>query len=98
MPSQRTRVRLAPEDPMPRSEIPCVVGLAARLDERRNRLNPGTSRSRSSRFVPGLCCRAVLSSVVTLAGVSERTRSEEHTSELQSLRHLVWLLLLEKNY
>src|ERR1039458_8350048 len=70
MPSQRTRVRLAPEDPMPRSEIPCVVGLAARLDERRNRLNPGTSRSRSSRFVPGLCCRAVLSSVVTLAGGS----------------------------
>src|ERR1035438_3540666 len=70
MPSQRTRVRLAPEDPMPRSEIPCVVGLAARLDERRNRLNPGTSRNRSSRFVPGLCCRAVLSSVVTLAGVS----------------------------
>src|ERR1035438_10411229 len=25
MPSQRTRVRLAPEDPMPRSEIPCVA-------------------------------------------------------------------------
>src|ERR1035441_4237126 len=70
MPSQRTRVRLAPEDPMPRSEIPCVVGLAARLAERRNRRTPGTSRNRSSRFVPGLCCRAVLSSVVTLAGVS----------------------------
>src|ERR1017187_7728089 len=70
MPSQRTRVRLAPEDPMPRSEIPCVGGLAASLDVRRNRLNPGTSRSRSSRFVPGLCCRAVLSSVVTLAAVS----------------------------
>src|ERR1035438_10572829 len=28
---------------------------------------------------------------------SEGTRSEEHTSELQSLRHLVCRLLLEKN-
>ena len=27
----------------------------------------------------------------------DRTRSEEHTSELQSLRHLVCRLLLEKN-
>src|SRR5450759_1892413 len=70
MPSQRTRVRLAPEDPMPRSEMPWVVGLAARLEERRKRLKPGTSRRRSSRFVPGLSCRAVLSRVVTLAGVS----------------------------
>src|ERR1022692_5287807 len=70
MPSQRTRVRLAPEDPMPRSEMPCVVGLAARLEERRNRLNPGTSRNRSSRLVPGLCSRAVVSRTVTLAGVS----------------------------
>ena len=33
---------LAPDDPSPRSEIPCVVGLAARLDERRNILKPGT--------------------------------------------------------
>src|ERR1035438_3102849 len=30
------------------------------------------------------------------AGVSCRSRSEEHTSELQSLRHLVCRLLLEK--
>src|SRR5258705_6014797 len=28
---------------------------------------------------------------------TQRTRSEEHTSELQSLRHLVCRLLLEKN-
>ena len=54
MPSQRTSVRLAPEDPMPRREMPCVVGLATMLDDRRKRLNPGTSRNRSSRFVPGL--------------------------------------------
>src|SRR5258705_7519314 len=30
------------------------------------------------------------------AGASNSTRSEEHTSELQSLRHLVCRLLLEK--
>src|SRR5205814_9315417 len=29
-------------------------------------------------------------------GLSSKTRSEEHTSELQSLRHLVCRLLLEK--
>src|SRR5947199_7669676 len=29
-------------------------------------------------------------------GLDRRTRSEEHTSELQSLRHLVCRLLLEK--
>src|SRR5262245_62295524 len=34
-------------------------------------------------------------SLVTLTG-GERVRSEEHTSELQSLRHLVCRLLLEK--
>src|SRR5258705_6229266 len=30
-------------------------------------------------------------------GLKYRTRSEEHTSELQSLRHIVCRLLLEKN-
>src|ERR1035438_7141732 len=30
----------------------------------------------------------------TVTGLSRRTRSEEHTSELQSLRHLVCRLLL----
>src|ERR1039458_10805959 len=39
-------------------------------------------------------CRA--SSMVWHMGFSRYTRSEEHTSELQSLRHLVCRLLLEK--
>src|ERR1035441_10872047 len=34
--------------------------------------------------------------VVTLPTISGGNRSEEHTSELQSLRHLVCRLLLEK--
>src|SRR5438045_6489033 len=33
---------------------------------------------------------------VNVVSVSVYVRSEEHTSELQSLRHLVWRLLLEK--
>src|ERR1019366_4885502 len=70
MPSQSTSVRLAPEDPMPRSEMPCVVGLATMLEERRERLKPGRSRGRSSRLARGLCCKPMASSVVTLAGVS----------------------------
>src|ERR1017187_2876724 len=70
MASHKTSVRLAPEDPRPRSETPCVVGLATRLDERRNRLKPGTERRRSSRLTPGVCCRSETSRVETLAGVS----------------------------
>src|SRR5258705_8685566 len=34
--------------------------------------------------------------VVLFAGTEQHVRSEEHTSELQSLRHLVCRLLLEK--
>src|SRR5438045_7123938 len=33
-----------------------------------------------------------------LGSITNTQRSEEHTSELQSLRHLVCRLLLEKNY
>src|SRR5437899_4565363 len=33
---------------------------------------------------------------LTIAAVTKHLRSEEHTSELQSLRHLVCRLLLEK--
>src|SRR5205814_9454155 len=45
--------------------------------------------------VGGMCAESAAASAiwgVTLAGI----RSEEHTSELQSLRHLVCRLLLEK--
>src|SRR5258705_4174303 len=38
----------------------------------------------------------LLGSVIELLALCERARSEEHTSELQSLRHLVCRLLLEK--
>src|SRR6185436_4326255 len=42
MPSSRTRVRLCPLGPIPRSETPWVVGCATRLLVRRKRLNVGT--------------------------------------------------------
>ena len=70
MPSHSTRDRLAPEEPMPRRLIPCVVGCATRLDERRNRLKPGTVRRRSSRLSPGVSRICLLSSTDTAAGVS----------------------------
>src|SRR5947199_6622488 len=59
----------------------------ARSRTRSSRSSFGTqerSRSRSSRQ-PG-----------TITAPQNRARSEEHTSELQSLRHLVCRLLLEK--
>src|SRR5436853_4257155 len=54
----------------------------------------GVSLTRS----PPVASRAIASrnaSIVSSSGSSE-VRSEEHTSELQSLRHLVCRLLLEK--
>src|SRR5438045_7403036 len=51
---------------------------------------PISSRPRPSTITCRRCCR---SSACARAG---RLRSEEHTSELQSLRHLVCRLLLEK--
>jgi len=72
--SQSTRVRLAPVDPVARSETPCVVGFATTLDERRKRLKPGICRSRSSSSAPGMSCSCPASNVVMAAGVSlERT-------------------------
>src|SRR5437899_6647228 len=47
----------------------------------------GSCRSRRS-----ACCGAP----DPATGTAEQSRSEEHTSELQSLRHLVCRLLLEK--
>src|SRR5512139_4235374 len=41
-PSSVTRARPAPEGAMERNETPCVVGLADRLELRRNSDSPGT--------------------------------------------------------
>jgi hypothetical protein len=72
--SQSTSVRLAPVDPVARSETPCVVGLATTLDDRRNRLKPGIWRRRSSNSAPGMSCSCCAPRVVMAAGVSlERT-------------------------
>ncbi|MNQ57276.1 hypothetical protein D3C85_714240 [compost metagenome] len=49
-PSSVTSARPAPEGAMARKDIPCVVGLAARLEVRRNRDTAGTvARASSSR-------------------------------------------------
>src|ERR1035438_7167024 len=47
-------------------------------------------------FRSGIASRSRTSSKRIIGPLPERHRSEEHTSELQSLRHLVCRLLLEK--
>src|SRR2546425_5215014 len=46
--------------------------------------------------LPAIARRAVADQMHRLLGVRQRLRSEEHTSELQSLAYLVCRLLLEK--
>src|ERR1039458_4184471 len=54
----------------------------------------------TSGITPRGCCRSARGIRGTCRWMDRRarTRSEEHTSELQSLRHLVCRLLLEKRY
>src|SRR5436853_2074209 len=61
------------------------------------------SRRRPRRWAPGGCARRRAAGPAQPAGAPAQpaqalpaSRSEEHTSELQSLRHLVCRLLLEK--
>lgn len=75
MPSESTSVRLVPVEPIPRSEMPWVVGLAAKLEERRSSVKPGTMRSRSSMLTPGMRFSSGVPSVVMEAGLSEATLS-----------------------
>src|SRR5437899_8936190 len=88
------RSTLFPYTTLFRSRFPPVAGNAARN-------HPLASRVRSQQW----CCAPVrLRSGGTRSSASSAnwrrarlaSRSEEHTSELQSLRHLVCRLLLEK--
>src|SRR5262245_63930919 len=63
------------------------------LDERRRRGKPGEAAADHDDV--GLVGRVGRAGLVKTGRVRSR-RSEEHTSELQSLRHLVCRLLLEK--
>src|SRR5438045_7735818 len=66
----------------------------------RSTLFPYTTLFRSRRFVEcdvmHRACGEILQTQLREAAVALFDRSEEHTSELQSLRHLVCRLLLEK--
>src|SRR5947199_882010 len=55
----------------------------------------GSAPSRGEEVHPGIQVRATVGRQRSLHS-HDRRRSEEHTSELQSLRHLVCRLLLEK--
>ena len=87
-------MRLAPDAESPRSVTPCVVGLAARDDDRRNSVKPGVKRSASSTVVAAELRRSADDTTVVAAGVStprssrrpavtvtvsrERRRAEDH--------------------
>jgi hypothetical protein len=51
-----TRLRPAPDGAIERSDTPCVVGLAPRLDVRRNKDNAGTCLSATSKRSNGAIC------------------------------------------
>src|SRR5205814_9494355 len=82
----------------PRCEFHFLRGRFKRIAEARGRVRLG--HQQKSR--PLSCCRlrSRLALAATRAAASPlpttAARSEEHTSELQSLRHLVCRLLLEK--
>src|SRR5258705_3019209 len=60
-------------------------------------ISSSTNRSfPSTSSMPICCARKACSKYAELMGIELVERSEEHTSELQSLRHLVCRLLLEK--
>src|SRR5256885_9154063 len=84
------RSTLFPYTTLFRSHLPDVVALEAEVLDpkaRRSRLTGSTSTTR--RRVPGECR-------TTARGAPTWSRSEEHTSELQSPCNLVCRLLLEK--
>src|SRR5438045_7311080 len=59
-------------------------------------LFPYTTLFRSPRSSGRSRCKSSSADSVSLPRATAASRSEEHTSELQSLRHLVCRLLLEK--
>ena len=63
-------MRLAPDAESPRRVTPCVVGLAARDEDRRNSVKPGVNRSASSTVVAAELRRSADDTTVVAAGVS----------------------------
>src|SRR5258708_27840497 len=69
---------------------------APRLDRRRRRDLPGTARTGLQSLPGALLKRRRASNLLAGPRKMAASRSEEHTSELQSPDHLVCRLLLEK--
>src|SRR3989441_1526433 len=61
-----------------------------------NTSNPALTQSCGQIPAGQACLQASFSDSVKAAGIGDAVRSEEHTSELQSLAYLVCRLLLEK--
>src|ERR1035441_1419174 len=74
----------------PEPVIACTVSCPAKHS------NFSWSPHAENRHIVCRCSWAIWPRSLYWVALSSRTRSEEHTSELQSLRHLVCRLLLEK--
>src|SRR5258705_9044378 len=70
----------------------------ASIPNEASRADPGAEVDRNESETASIGCSRSRTAPrrLSLPGSRRRTRSEEHTSELQSLRHLVCRLLLEK--
>src|SRR5262245_62469927 len=86
-PGRPPRPRRSTPRPGPGRTVDASLGPPVELGGGRHRIGAkqGSLENRSNR-----------AGIVPVVAPSSATRSEEHTSELQSLRHLVCRLLLEK--
>src|SRR2546429_4274659 len=75
---------------------PCSLRAGAVSSARSRRPSNGVCSSRVSALASVIHFRNSLAAPGRSAAASDRARSEEHTSELQSRLHLVCRLLLEK--
>src|ERR1039458_3371596 len=97
---------LRSKNPTPTNTIPLriikiqmvVAAFAPPIDAANDWISVPAGAITWTAFTPGIFSASLVSTPVTLAcacGQETYARSEEHTSELQSLRHLVCRLLLE---
>src|ERR1035441_7019243 len=99
----RTRTKLSASTPKPTRSLPHGLQAATRPPAWPSTLTaPASSRSATARRwqwlipTPANCSPPPPSATVPTPRDGTPTRSEEHTSELRSLRHLVCRLLLAK--
>src|SRR5215831_4950551 len=93
---RRSRVPAGAASAGSRSEIRRRLGMGDLPRKGQGYIGCGAIRNRNRRGCGGRLGRAMVDGFRRRQTIGKFLRSEEHTSELQSLRHLVCRLLLEK--